>query len=63
MFRARWRKWLRERTPTVLYERFGLVVPKVPDCGNHEWHHSQHGWDACYHCRATRPRPTGGDAP
>jgi hypothetical protein len=54
---ARWRTWLRVRTPGVLYHRFGLIVPKAADCGRHEWHNQDAPVDACYHCRQTRPRP------
>jgi hypothetical protein len=58
---ARWRGWLRVHTPNVLYYRLGLVVPKARDCGNHEWHNSGNGVDACYHCEVTRSTPP--DAP
>lgn len=54
---ARWRTWLRVRTPDVLYYRLGLVVPKARDCRHHEWHHSANGVDACYHCEVTRSTP------
>ena len=53
MLRARWRRWVRERTPNVLYDR-GLVVPKVEDCGDHEWYSSSRGVDHCYHCQVSR---------
>jgi hypothetical protein len=53
MFRARWRRWVRERTPNVLYDR-GFVVPKVRDCGDHEWYRSTPEVDACYHCQVSR---------
>lgn len=52
---ARWRTWLRIRTPSVLYHRFGFVVPKADDCGRHEWHNQDDRVDACYHCQQTRP--------
>lgn len=42
-------------TPTVLYERFGLVLPKARDCGDHEWHYAGGIRDGCYHCEQTRP--------
>jgi hypothetical protein len=58
---ARWRGWLRSRTPNFLYYRLGLVVPKARDCGAHEWHNQGDGVDACYHCEATRSTPP--DAP
>jgi hypothetical protein len=58
---ARWRAWLRVRTPDFMYYRLGLVVPKAGDCGLHEWHAGGDESDACYHCRATRPTPA--DAP
>ena len=54
---ARWRAWLRVHTPDVLYFRFGLMVPKVADCGDHEWHNEGAGWDMCYHCEVRRPTP------
>jgi len=50
---ARWRTWLRVRTPNALYDR-GLVVPKARDCGRHEWHNSDDFVEACYHCDQTR---------
>jgi hypothetical protein len=56
MRRGRWRTWLRVHTPTALYDR-GLVIPKVRDCGHHEWYRQDEGTEACYHCRATRVRP------
>jgi hypothetical protein len=42
-------------TPGVLYHRFGLVVPKARDCGDHEWHVSSSEVERCYHCLAERP--------
>lgn len=53
MFRSRWRTWVREHTPDRLYDR-GLVIPKVKDCGDHEWYMSRADLDACYHCQVTR---------
>ncbi len=58
---ARWRAWLRVHTPDVLYHRFGLVVPKARDCGDHEWHNEGGGMDGCSHCQARRPRPAQPD--
>jgi hypothetical protein len=55
MFRARWRTWLRTRTPTPLYD-LGLVVPKAKDCGSHQWYMLDATLDACYHCEVTRSR-------
>ena len=52
---ARWRAWLRAHTPNLLYYRLGLVVPKVRDCGDHEWHNKDAILDSCYHCEQTRP--------
>lgn len=52
MLRARWRRWIRGRTPNFLYDR-GLVVPKVVDCGDHEWYRSTDEMQACYHCDVT----------
>lgn len=54
---SRWRTWLRAHTPTVLYNRLGLVVPKAKDCGNHDWHFRGGAVDACYHCEAIRATP------
>jgi hypothetical protein len=51
---SRWRTWIRVHTPTFLYD-LGLVVPKARDCGNHEWHRKDAGFDACYHSTAERP--------
>jgi hypothetical protein len=48
---------MRERTPRFLYDR-GLVVPKVRDCGNHEWYLSAAQREACYHCQVTRESPS-----
>jgi hypothetical protein len=53
MLRARWRRWIRERTPNFLHDR-GLAVPKVVDCGDHEWYRSTDELQACYHCDVTR---------
>ena len=53
MFRARWRRWVRENTPSFLYDR-GLVVPKVRDCGDHEWYKATKDVEACYHCLVSR---------
>jgi hypothetical protein len=53
MFRARWRTWARSHTPDHLYDH-GLVIPKVEDCGHHEWYTATAELDACYHCRVTR---------
>ena len=53
MFRSRWRRWVRERTPNALYDR-GFVVPKVRDCGAHEWYKATAETDACYHCQVNR---------
>ena len=58
---ARWRTWLRVHTPDFLYYRLGLAVPKARDCGDHVWHNSGGGVDACYHCEVTRSTPP--DAP
>jgi hypothetical protein len=52
---SRWRAWLRGNTPNFLYYRLGLVVPKVRDCGDHEWHNKDEILDSCYHCEQTRP--------
>lgn len=59
--KSRWRTWLRAHTPNVLYHRFGLVVPRARDCGDHDWHNRGDGIDACYHCDVTRSTPS--DAP
>ncbi|HTG41543.1 MAG TPA: hypothetical protein VK697_08005 [Methylomirabilota bacterium] len=56
MFRARWRRLVRERTPGFLYDH-GLVIPKVKDCGDHEWYMATAKRDACYHCLITRESP------
>lgn len=53
---ARWRTWVRGRTPSVLYYRVGLRVPKVRDCGHHEWYNADNVNERCYHCEAERPR-------
>lgn len=37
-----------------LYDR-GLVIPKVADCGAHEWYNARDGVAGCYHCRVIRP--------
>ena len=58
---ARWRGWLRARTPNFLYYRVGLVVPKARDCGKQEWYKEGQGIDACYHCEVSRSTPP--DAP
>ena len=55
---ARWRAWLRVRTPNVLYHHLGLVMPKTRDCGRHDWYTSDDGIDGCYHCRVTRSTPS-----
>jgi hypothetical protein len=57
MFRARWRRWIRERTPKFLYDQ-GVVVPKVSDCGDHDWYRATAERDACYHCQVTRESPS-----
>ena len=57
MFRARWRRLIRERTPGFLYDH-GLVIPKVKDCGDHEWYVASAEHDACYHCLITRESPS-----
>lgn len=54
---ARWCTWLRVHTPNLLYYRFGLVVPKARDCGNHDWHNNGSGVDGGYHCEVTRSTP------
>lgn len=61
MRQSRWRTWLRVHTPTTLYRR-GLVIPKVADCGHHEWYNRDDRTEGCYHCEAKRPRTsaTGG---
>ena len=38
------------------YDR-GMVIPKVADCGDHEWYSSTAELDACYHCRVMRESP------
>jgi hypothetical protein len=48
---ARWRAWLRVRTPDFLYFRADLVVPKAKDCVDHEWSNGGEGMDECYHCK------------
>jgi hypothetical protein len=53
MFRARWRRWVREHTPGFLYNR-GLVISKVRDCGDHDWYSETAEREACYHCQVTR---------
>jgi len=45
------RTWLRGRSPWSLAER----IPKGEDCGAHEWYRQSIEFDACYHCRVTRP--------
>src|SRR5258705_12767125 len=57
MFRARWRRLIRERTPGFLYDH-GLVIPKVKDCRDHEWYVASAEHDACYHCLITRESPS-----
>ena len=52
---SRWRTWIRGNTPDRLYDR-GFVVPKVRDCGKHEWYNSDDRVEHCYHCEAERPR-------
>jgi hypothetical protein len=44
---------VRERTPCFLFDH-GLVIPKVKDCGDHEWYKATAERDACYHCLITR---------
>ena len=53
---SRWRTWLRQHTPDLLYDRLGLVVPKARDCGEHEWYIADGAVEHCYHCRAERAR-------
>ena len=57
MFRARWRRWVRERTPGFLYDR-GLAIGKVRDCGDHDWYTETVEREACYHCQVTRESPS-----
>ena len=47
---------MRVNTPNVLYYRLGLSVPKVRDCGRHEWYNAGTVNERCYHCEAERPR-------
>jgi len=57
---ARWRTWLRVHTPNTLHYRLGLVVPKVRDCGAHEWYNADNIVERCYHCSAERVRNSNG---
>jgi hypothetical protein len=51
---SRWRAWLRVHTPNAIYYRLGLTVPKLRECGAHEWYNADNVVDHCYHCRAER---------
>ena len=45
------RTWLRGRLSWSLAES----IPKGEDCGAHQWYRQSAEFDACYHCRVTRP--------
>lgn len=51
---------LRTELRGVLPGFLAPLVPKGPDCGDHEWYRSDERTDRCYHCFAgVRPHVDG----